>query len=68
MGPEGNESGPTFTPALFYGGTRAERFGEAFTGKGFITFWVKEPEKGLRGHEESGAKHLHQPFGFPVVP
>ena len=36
--PQGNESGPTFSPALFYVGTRYERFEVAFAGIG--TVWV----------------------------
>ncbi len=36
VGPQGNESGPTFSPALFYVGTRAERFEEAFAGIGAV--------------------------------
>jgi hypothetical protein len=36
--PQGNESGPTFSPALFYVGERAERFEEAFAGIGAVWF------------------------------
>jgi hypothetical protein len=35
-GPQGNESGPTFSPALFYVGTKAERFEEAFAEIGAV--------------------------------
>ena len=38
VGPQGNESGATFSPALFYVGTRAERFEKAFAGIGAV--WV----------------------------
>jgi len=36
VGPQGNESGPTFSPALFYVGTRAEVFEKTFTGIGAV--------------------------------
>lgn len=38
MGPVGNESGPTFSPALFYVGDGPERFERAFAGIGAV--WV----------------------------
>lgn len=38
VGPTGNESGPTFSPALFYVGQRPERFERAFAGIGAV--WV----------------------------
>jgi hypothetical protein len=38
VGPRGNESGPTFSPALFYVGERPERFEQAFERIG--TVWV----------------------------
>lgn len=39
VGPDGDEGpGPTFSPALFYVGSRAERFDEAFAG--IKTGWV----------------------------
>ena len=38
VGPLGNDSGPTFSPALFYVGERPERFEKAFSGIGAV--WV----------------------------
>ena len=38
VGPQGNDSGPTFSPALFYVGERPERFEKAFSGIGAV--WV----------------------------
>ena len=39
VGPSGHEGpGPTFSPALFYVGTRAEVFEKTFTGIGAV--WV----------------------------
>jgi hypothetical protein len=43
VGPKGNESGPTFSPALFYIWERPERFEEAFTRIG--TVWVVPGKK-----------------------
>ena len=36
VGPQGNDSGPTFSPALFYVGERPERFEKAFKGIGVV--------------------------------
>jgi len=36
VGPQGNDSGPTFSPALFYVGERSERFEKAFAGIGVV--------------------------------
>ena len=38
IGPQGNDSGPTFSPALFYVGSRVKRFEEAFAEIGMV--WV----------------------------
>jgi hypothetical protein len=38
VGSQGNESGPTFSPALFYVGKRVERFEKEFTRIGAV--WV----------------------------
>ena len=51
VGPQGNESGPTFSPALFYVGDRPGRFEDAFRQMGEI--WVvpkgagRGPERGI---------------------
>jgi hypothetical protein len=42
VGPQGNESGPTFSPALFYVGERPEWFEEVFADIGEV--W-RVPEK-----------------------
>jgi hypothetical protein len=38
IGPAGNESGPTFSPALFYVGGRPDQFERVFAGIGVV--WV----------------------------
>ena len=38
VGPQGNDTGPTFSPALFYVGERLERFEKEFEGIG--TVWA----------------------------
>ena len=43
VGPRGNESGPTFSPVLFYVGDGPGRFEDAFAGIGAV--WVVPREK-----------------------
>ena len=51
MGPAGEErTGPTFSPALFYVGTRAEWFEKAFAGIGAV--WVVPGKGKIRGNLE----------------
>ncbi len=52
VGPQGNESGPTFSPALFYVGDRPGRFEDAFRQIGAI--WVVPKDAG-RGPERGVA-------------
>jgi hypothetical protein len=46
VGPQGNMSGPTFSPAMFSIGTPAERFEESFAGIGVDGWYRGTGKKG----------------------